>query len=278
MMLGIRRGWAVLAGCLVAHGAAAAVVVEDLYRAQTIVTGTEEPERSRGLRNCLVEVVAKLTGDAALARGERIQPLLTQVHRYVQTFEYEDRMKGIPLHDEQGTRQRPHYLRVRFKAQPLKAALHERGIALWPARRPLVAVWLGVRTAVGDYVVYAQGSDGYGQREVLLESAGRQGVPVWLPQRSAATQAVGFAAVAADDARSLAALSPEADALLLGTLDIDAQGYWESRWTLHRDQRSPQRWGQRGVTFDTAIRDGVQRSALLLSDPSAPQRWQAGQK
>lgn len=254
----------VVALCLIVRGAGAAVVVDDLHHAVAIVTGTEEPERSRGLRNCLSDVVAKLTGDTELARSVRVQPLLAQVHRFVDRFEYEDRMKGIPLHDEQGTRQRPYYLRVWFKPQAVDAALRDQGIALWPAKRPLLAVWLGVRTAVGDYIVYRRGSDGYGQRGALLETARRWGIPVMLPDPSAGTSTVGYATVATDDTQSLTALSPRADALLLGTLVIDSQGYWTSHWVLH-GAGTPHVWGQHGVTFDTAIRDGLQHSARQLS-------------
>ena len=53
---------------LLSAACAQAIEIGDLYEAETIVTGTEEPERSRGFRIGLEEVLIKLSGDARLAR------------------------------------------------------------------------------------------------------------------------------------------------------------------------------------------------------------------
>ena len=60
-----------LLGLLILHNAEArAAEVFDLYSAQAIVTGTEEPERTRGFRAGIVDAVIKLTGDSRLADGD----------------------------------------------------------------------------------------------------------------------------------------------------------------------------------------------------------------
>src|SRR5688500_10874251 len=86
----------------------------DLYRAKILVTGTAEPERTRGLRDGLVQVVIKLTGDAPLAGDARLEGMLRDPQRWVERFDYEDRLKDIPIHDEQGSRDRPYFLHMRF--------------------------------------------------------------------------------------------------------------------------------------------------------------------
>src|SRR5262245_58542317 len=108
----------------------------DLYRVETVVTGTEEPERTRGFRVGLTDVAVKLTGDVRLSENGRLASILEHPHGLVDTFEYEDRMKNIPVHDEQGTRQRPHFLRIRFKAAELDQELAKLGLSKW-TERPL---------------------------------------------------------------------------------------------------------------------------------------------
>ena len=78
------------------------VEVQDLYRGETIVTGTQEPERTRGLWIALKDVFVKLSGDISLLTNQQLDILIGDPHRFVADIEYEDRMKGIPVHDEQG--------------------------------------------------------------------------------------------------------------------------------------------------------------------------------
>ena len=51
---------------------AAAVEVRDIYKAETIVTGTGAAERLRGFRETLAEVMVKASGDATLLGSERL--------------------------------------------------------------------------------------------------------------------------------------------------------------------------------------------------------------
>lgn len=93
---------AALCMCAGTAGAkAAAISDDDLYKAETVVTGTQEPERLRGFRVGAEEVVIKLTGKASLAGTARIKPILDDAAGLVADYTYEDRMKGIPIHDEQ---------------------------------------------------------------------------------------------------------------------------------------------------------------------------------
>lgn len=261
---------AILATLLIASvPAARAAEVADLYRAETIVTGTQEPERTRGFRAGLVDVLVKLTGDARLAEGDALAGLLEEPHRYVEWFEYEDRMKGIPVHDEQGTRDRPHFLRMRFEAAAIDREMAALGLAKWPAQRPLLAVWLAIRSGLGDYVLSASGSDGYGQRAVILETAARRGVPVWLPERWDAGAPVTLAEVEAREVAKIGGESGEADALLVGTLSTAADGYWDIAWHFAWRDVSHD-WTRQRVSFDTALRDGLQTAALILSGTLSP--------
>jgi uncharacterized protein len=234
--------------------------VRDLYNAETVVTGKEEPERTRGFRVGLVDVVVKLTGDVRLAESQKLAPLLEKPHPLVEYFEYEDRMKHLPVRDEQGTRERPHFLRMRFNAVELDKALAHLGLSKWADDRPSLAVWVGVKTAVGGFVVTASGGEAYGQRIVITETAQNRGIPVRLPS----DQAVTFADISEDKFEKIKSASKEADAWLSGMLSITGSGYWDITWKLRWKDQS-RVWTQQGVSFDTALKDGLQTAALIFS-------------
>ncbi|MGI9386499.1 MAG: DUF2066 domain-containing protein [Methyloligellaceae bacterium] len=260
------RVWTVLGFLLIMCHSASAVEVTGLYRAETIVTGTEEPERTRGFRIGLSDVIVKLTGDARLKNSPAIAPLLADPHKFVADFEYEDRMKDIPVHDEQGTRERPHYLRIVFKASEIDQAIGEIGLRKWPSERPLIALWLSVRTAMDSYILRATSDRGYGQRAVLQGAAKRFGIPIRLPSADGASTRISSEDVTSQNISKIrtVALGPDVEAHLLGHLALGAEGYWDIRWTLYWRDVS-KRWSRKGVTFDAALKDGLQQSALIFS-------------
>ncbi|MGD9806754.1 MAG: DUF2066 domain-containing protein [Hyphomicrobiaceae bacterium] len=240
----------------------AAKVVDGLYRAETIVTGTEEPERTRGFREALQTVIVKLTGKTDLANDPRIDELAKSPHPFVMSHEYEDRMKDIPVHDEQGTRERPHFLRVTFSKAAIDAELRRLGIAQWNADRPLVAVWLAIETSASRFVLIGSGPDGYGQRAVITEAAAKLGLPIELPGPT--QSAVSVEDVANDQFATLHGAAPDADAHLVGRLAVRNDGYWDMAWIFHAP-KTVHEWSLSGVTFDRALKHGLAKAAETLS-------------
>lgn len=237
-------------------------VVPDLYFAQAIVTGTEEPERTRGFREALETVFVKLAGNTKLATDPRIASLTAKPHAFVETFAYEDRMKDIPVHDEQGTRERPHFLRVTFSRPAIDVALQQLGIPQWPADRPVVAVWLAIDMPAGQFVLTDSGPTGYGQRAVITETAQRLGLPIRLPAGS--DSAITFDDIARERIDAMRNAAPDADAHVLGRLLARTDGYWDLLWTFHaRD--GVRHWKFPGVTFDTGLKQGFASTVETLS-------------
>ncbi len=237
---------------------------DDLYKAETIVTGQGEPERLRGFRVVAEDAVIKLTGNAKLAGNARIKPILDQAATLVADFTYEDRMKGIPVHDEQGTRDRPHFLRVRFDKAKFDQALRSARLKKWGGERPVVAIWLGIKEARGKYVLAAEGPEGYGQREVLKEASKKRGVPIVLPP--AGQSAITYETI---DKSIWHLLDQEAhklgaSAVLYGTLDFDGNIAWNTRWTV-AGKRAYAKWSMKEVTFDTALKGAIERTAAAFA-------------
>src|SRR5262249_23746901 len=78
----------------------------DLYRSQTIVTGTGEANRITGFAACLEDVLVKVSGQLRLTSDPRLAPTKADAARLVRNFSYRDEKGGKPKNDEQGTRDR----------------------------------------------------------------------------------------------------------------------------------------------------------------------------
>ncbi|HWG80086.1 MAG TPA: DUF2066 domain-containing protein [Stellaceae bacterium] len=252
------------AGIVVARTAAAA----DLYRATAFVTGEGEAERARGFALCLDEVLVKVSGDPSILRAPALARLHAEAAGLVAGFSYHDRMSGIPVHDEQGTRERPFDLTVAFDAAKIDATLARLGRKPWREPRPRIAVLLGVRDATASYVLAEDGARGLGQRQSLAQTAGRHGIPLALPKTALLDdRRVTYAKLTVAPAKRLDALAQASggDAALGGTLVwTEARLGWTARWRLvwHGRER---RWQVSGVSFDDAFRNAIDHAAAILS-------------
>jgi hypothetical protein len=236
---------------------------DELYEAQAIVTGQGEAERARGFALCLDEVLVKVSGDPRLRDDRRMASLEAQAGRLVAGFHYHDRMSGIPVHDEQGTRERPFDLFASFDHGAVDAALRSLGRMPWLEQRPRVVVLLGVKDAQTSYVLASDGERGLGQRQALAAAAEKRALPVLLPS-TAALAANGLTY----DHLEAAAPDMGGDAVLAGHLVwTEAALGWTAEWRFPWQGRE-RRWNITGVSFDDAFRDAVDH-ALLIVSPNA---------
>jgi hypothetical protein len=177
--------------------ALAQAVPEQLYKAEVIVTGKGEEERARGFRDGLKEIFIKLSGDPAIASGDKLVPYLTEAGSFMREYTYEDRMKHLPVRDEQGTRDRPHFLRMTADTEKTEAAIKNLGFEIWRGR-PVIDALLTVKDPRRTFIVGAETAkpaalpalpipiasdryDGYEQREVVKSIAIHRGLTLNLP-------------------------------------------------------------------------------------------------
>lgn len=241
---------------------------EALYKAETIVTGTGEAERLRGFGIGAEDVLIKLTGKVRLAETPRGKSIIARAPELVAEHSYEDRMKDIPIHDEQGTRDRPHYLRMRFDAAKFDKALKEAGLPKWTGDRPTVAVWLAISEPRSKYILSSDGGDGYGQREVLKAASQKRAIPIVLPAETQAAVTVTDVANGNWGPLLKASEALGADTVLYGTLDFDGKAHWNARWVVAGDAAYA-KWRMRGVTFDTALKGAIDRVAAAHAKQAA---------
>jgi hypothetical protein len=258
---------------LLAHAPAGAAPVENLYQAQTILTGQGEEGRPQGFAECLRDVLVKVSGDPKLLNDVRVTMLEPQAATLVRGFSYRDRMEGLPVHDEQGTRDRPYDLTCDFHPDRIDAVLRSLDSKPWPAERPRLAVFVAVRNIAVSYLFADDTRRDNGQRDSLLRASYQMGIPVALPKQ-AELQAAGLdldlVSKAEPTSLASAAKALGADLPLVGTLRFSDEVHgWIADWRLAAQGRT-YRWQVRGVNFDEAFRSALRGAAQILSGNGEP--------
>jgi hypothetical protein len=210
----------------------------------------------------------KVSGDPRLEGDPRVAVMAGRTDTFVADFHHRDRMAGIPVHDEQGTRDRPYDITVGFHPARIDAALRSLGHEPWSAPRPRVVVLVAVRLGATTYLLASDGERGRDQREALADAAARFGMPMALPDQAASTKAgLSYESLATADLPRLdaAARTMGGDLALGGSMlwSEEALG-WIADWRLGAQGKS-YRWRIRGVSFDDAFRNAMAGVAQILS-------------
>lgn len=260
---------AVLACC----AATLATAAENLYRAQTVVTGQGEANRLIGFASCMEDVLIKVSGAERLARDRRLAAYKSKAEDFVKAFDYRDQFSGKPKRDEQGTRDRPYDLTVDFDKEKIDGVLKNLGLKPWLSHRPVLAVIVEMEQGPKKFIVTADGTQSDLQRDALLAAAARRGMNIVLPTAAAlAKSSVNGAELGTMPSSKLASLAAEqgGEVALVGRLVWDDRELgWATQWQIDQHGR-PHRWKLRGVTFDEAFRRGIGGAAQVLSTNGAP--------
>ncbi len=257
--------------CCAATMAAAA---DDLYRAQTAVTGQGEANRIIGFAACLEDVLVKVSGAVKVADDPRLAATRSRAGDFVKAYSYHDQMSGTPIRDEQGTRDRPYDLIVDFEATKIDDVLRALGLTPWLSHRPVLAVFVGMDLGATNYIVTADaGLSSVAPRQSLLASSERRGMPIVLPSDEALAKAgIDRAGLAKLPISAWAARAAElgGEVALVGQLKWDDSDLaWASEWQMQWQGRT-HRWRVRGVTFDEVFRRAIGDAAQIISDNGDP--------
>ncbi|QIG94069.1 MULTISPECIES: DUF2066 domain-containing protein [unclassified Bradyrhizobium] len=266
---------ALLAVALICCSGAMAAADDNLYRAQTVVTGEGEPNRIIGFGACLEDVLIKVSGQPMLAGDRRLAAYKSKAKEFVSGFDYHDQYAGKPHHDEQGTRDRPYDLTVDFDDKKIDGILGKLGLKPWRSRRPVLGVFTEMQHGPKDYVVTADGTQSDLQRDALAAAAGKRGMRFVLPSAAALTSANVAAAglLKVTPAKLTSIVAPQGgEATLVGRLVWDDKDLgWATQWQMAWRGKD-YKWQVRGVTFDEAFRRGVGGAAQVLSGNGDPGR------
>lgn len=265
--------WALVVAAVQMGGAGAQAL--DLYTTQTVTSGTAEPRRAIGFAQCLRQVLVKVSGDQRLLDEPLVAEQASHAADLVASYSFRDRLAGIPIHDEQGSYDRPHDLTCVFDPGRLDAFLKRLDRTPWLSRPRLVAV-IAIRDMKGAESLLASDSGGVRDEDMRLAlAAAAQGLalPLVLPTLQELWQA-GIAAdsppAAGNSQPGALARSAGADLALWGTMVwSDAALGWVVDWRLV-PSGADQHWEISGVGFDDAFRNAVAGAAQVLSGNGVP--------
>ena len=238
----------------------------DLYQATAIVTGTDMRSRPTGFAQALREVLVKVSGEPRLYRDPRIAELAAHADALVVSFDYVDQLAGIPIHDDQGTYDRPHDLTVHFDRTRIDKALAELGERPWRGDRPVIVPVLTVHRFAASYLLSAENPAGAEQRGSLATMASEYGVTVRIPtEAELAAWGVTVGPFPSPHAASL----PN-QALVAGTLEFQEAlpgwvGSWRMRW-----HDTDYAWRISGVNYDSAFRNIIRGVVRVASGHGNP--------
>ncbi len=262
-------GLCCLVALLAAQLPACHAAADELYQAKAVVSGQGEERRALGFALCFKDVVAKVSGDPRLMDDPNVAALAGQAASFVTGFSYRDRLGGIPLHDEQGSYDRPHDLTCDFDRQKIDALLASVNRQPWATPRPRILLLVDIKDMKGNTFTLADDSaDPRDQdmRGALAAASDRFALPFVLPPQAVLAEA------AADQAGDLDRLAKIAggDMVVAGTLSWSDEALgWVAQWRLSARGKN-HRWQARGVGFDDAFRNVVTGASQILSRNGQP--------
>lgn len=264
--------WVLLSFC--AGGALAqSDVPDDIYTTRSIVTGKDERNRPLGFRLCFEDVLVKASGDASIVNSGRFKSLAAKAGQYIVSFSYRDWLEGKPLHDEQGTYDRPHVMTCHFDPKKIDDVLKTLGRKPWLGHRPRLVMVVAVHGWKNSGVLSSDGAFDADMREALANAVRRYGLTVNLP--SVATlqdNQVSLESIAAAPNERLLKVAElsNGDLPLVGGLQwSDAAHGWVATWSLTASGRR-HNWSVRGVNYDEAFRNAIRGAMRALSGNGKP--------
>jgi len=247
--------------------------LDDVYTTRAVVTGKDERNRPLGFRLCFEDVLVKASGDASIMTDNRLESLAASAGQYISTFSYRDRLEGKPVHDEQGTYDRPFFLTCHFDPQKIHGALKTLGRTPWLGHRPRLALVVVVHGRTNSGILSSDGAFDPDMREALANAARRYGLRAGLPSVAVLQSnqmSIDTAATAPPDRLLRVAQLSDGELPLLGDLQwSDAALGWIAAWSLEANGRR-YRWSISGVNYDEAFRNAVRGAARVLSGNGEP--------
>jgi hypothetical protein len=243
--------------------------LDDLYTTRAIVTGSDERNRPLGFKLCFEDVLVKVSGDPDVVKDASFDALAADAGHYISAFSYRDRFEGKPVHDEQGTHDRPHFLTCHFDPQKIDSVLKTLGRKSWLAPRPRLVMLLVVHGRNDGGILSRDGAFDPDMREAVANAAQRFGMTVTLPPL-AALESHPFSFDTGPEQLLRIAEASGGELPIAGRLIwSDAALGWIATWKLDVSGQ-PYRWSIRGVNYDEAFRNAVRGAARVLSGNGKP--------
>lgn len=139
----------------------------NLYEAKVPVAEQNADIQSQAIKTGFNDVLARVSGDADIAKKPAINTALGTAQTYLQQFSY--------IQDTTGQR----YLMMTFQEPAVRGLLQQAGEPVWGTDRPRVLAWVAIDGQQGKALLGNQSFDDYSRG--LTQEALRMGLPLQLP-------------------------------------------------------------------------------------------------
>lgn len=261
-----RTSWRVLlaAALLFASGLAVAQRTEGdrasgtgVYDAETSVRNQTDGERAAAFGRALAQVLAKATGDTAVASRPGVRQELSKARDYVDGYDYRQD-EGVSAN---GSPSFKTILVTRFKRDEVDTLVGMLGLRVWPLPRARPVLWLAIDDGSGARLVgLAQAN----AARAVLDQAKSRGFALGLPGGNAAEQAA-VGAIWRGDTAAIASLSRRYSPpmQLLGKVSRGGDG-WVAGWTLVDKGKVLSQWTTSSPDARRAMSGGADGTADAL--------------
>lgn len=228
------------------------------YEAEVSVNGQGEADRNTGFARALSSVLAKLSGNRAVAGQPGVGQELRRAKDYVKGYDYrQDEGVGPTGAPTFGTT-----LIVRFDREEVDDLIETLGLPVWPLPRPKPVLWLGIDDGKGPRLVGLSQSNA---ARAALNRAKERGYALGLPSGNAAEQAAVGAIWRGDSAAvARASLRYSPPMQLIGKVYRSGAG-WKGDWTFVDNGKVLSSWSTTDTDARRVIATGADGAADALT-------------
>lgn len=240
-----------------------AIQVSGLYQATVPVTDETAGTRRPAIKQALILVLIKLTGDRNIAKSDDITPVVTQAERLVQQFRYRQ------VESQADPTVQMTELLVQFDEGALNDSLTNQGLAIWGKERPSILVWLAHEQYQTRSIVSFEESPEY--MSMLDKGAEFRGLPLLFPLLDLEDNSqISVSDVWGDFKEPIVNASSryQADVLLTGRLIQVSAGLWEARWSVYMEELI-ERWSNQSESPEMVLEEGINEVANRIASQYA---------
>jgi uncharacterized protein len=232
-----------------------AIQVSGLYQATVPVADESVAKRNPAIKQALIQVLVKLTGDRNIRSSSSIASLIERPERFVQQFRY----RHIDNTEEPVVQSTE--LLVQFDETALNEGLRNYGLTIWGQERPSVLVWLAHEDNQVRRLVSFENSPEY--LNMLDQGAAARGLSLLFPlldledssQISVSDVWGGFKEPIANASNRY-----QADVILTAKVIQVLPNLWESNWTAYINDQTMS-WTSQGELAEIVLQEGIDEVA-----------------
>lgn len=236
-----------------------AIKVSGLYQATVPVSDESASTRNPAIKQALIQVLVKLTGERNISKSSSISRLIERPERLVQQFRYRQAT------NEKNQQIQSLELWVQFDETALNDELRSYGLTVWGKERPSILVWLAHEGNESRRLVSIEESPEY--LSMLDQRASARGVSLLFPLLDLEdTSRIrvsdiwgGFKEPILDASKRY-----QSDVVLTGKLIQILPTLWESQWSVYIDGQAMS-WTSQGELVEIVLEEGVDELADRLA-------------